>query len=192
MDWLPASLQDLIYLGLFIGPFVQEDAAVLAAATLSVNGTRPTLLIYLVILAGLIASDLWKYWIGWAALRYPKARAFAERKHAVDLGDKVNRHLALTLIAARFVPLSRIPAYIACGFFKVSYWRYCLYISFTAFLYVSAVFLVCHLLGEVMGEKLRWLIPIVGFSFLIGYLGYRYVRARNNSDAMETDTPPEN
>jgi len=174
MDWLPASLQDLIYLGIFLGPFVQEDAAVLAAATLSVNEMRPTLLIYVTILAGLIASDLWKYWIGWAALRYPKARAFAEKQHAVDLGDKVKEHLGVTMITARFVPLSRIPAYIACGFFGVKYWRYCLYIAFTAFLYVSAVFLICHLLGEVMGEQLRWLIPVIGILIGAGFLAHRF------------------
>jgi len=191
MDWLPASLQDLVYLGIFLGPFVQEDAAVLAAASLSVNEMRPTILIYAVILAGLITSDLWKYWMGWAALRYPKARAFAEKKHVADWRDRINRHLALTILISRFVPFSRIPAYIACGFFGVKYWRYCLYIAFTAFLYVSAVFLVCHLIGEVMGEQLRWLIPIAGFSFLIGYLLFRRF-GHKKDDSSQDDIFSEN
>ena len=70
-----------IYLIIFFSPFVQEDAAVLYAASLSAN--NPALYfpkMFFVILAGLFLSDIWKYWIGWAALRNPKARAFAEKK----------------------------------------------------------------------------------------------------------------
>lgn len=186
MNGLPAFLPDLIYLGLFLGPFVQEDAAVLAAASLSVNEMRPFGLIYGTVLAGLIMSDIWKYWIGWAALRNPKARAYADKQKAADLGDKVKRHLGATIFAARFVPFSRIPAYVACGFFGVKYWRFCLFVAASAWLYVSIIFLIFHALGEVMGEQLRWFVPVVGFSVLISYLVYRHIQSRR------TDTPPDN
>ena len=85
------------YISVFLGPFVQEDAAVLLAASLSANNPNYFPTMFFVILAGLFLSDIWKYWIGWAALKNPRARAFAEKKHVTELQDKVQRYTLVTL-----------------------------------------------------------------------------------------------
>jgi len=141
MDFMPDSPLWLIYLGVAIGPFVQEDAAVFTAGTLSANGMYNSTTLFIVILLGLIASDAWKYWIGRVALKNPRAKAYAEKQHVTDFKDKVKRHLGVTLLTVRFVPLARVPTYVACGFFHVSYLRYLFWISISALLYVIAVFL---------------------------------------------------
>ena len=60
--------ETLIYMTAFIGPFVQEDAAILGAVTAFIHPETQTMasgtVILLSMLAGLIISDLWKYWIG--------------------------------------------------------------------------------------------------------------------------------
>ena len=182
MDLLTDSTL-LIYIGVFFGPFVQEDAAVLAAASLSANnpGYFPTM--FFVILVGLILSDVWKYWIGWAALKNPRARAFAEKKHVADLQDKVQRYTLATLFGARFLPLARIPAYVACGFFKVPYWKFCLMIALTATVYTAVIFTICHLVGEIMGEKFEWLLPIIGVSVALLFVGYQVLKRRRSEDS---------
>jgi len=91
MDFLTDSPLAM-YISVFIGPFVQEDAAVLYAASLSANNPSYFPNMFFVILAGLFLSDIWKYWIGWAALSNPKARAFAEKKHVADFQDKVQKY----------------------------------------------------------------------------------------------------
>lgn len=182
MDLMPDSVL-LVYIGVFFGPFVQEDAAVLAAASLSANNPDYFPTIFFVILAGLILSDIWKYWIGWAALSNARARAFAEKKHVADLQDKVQRHTLAALFAARFVPLARIPAYVACGFFKVPYWKFCLYIALTATVYTIIIFTICHLIGEIMGEQLRWLLPIAGVTIALSFVGYQVWRRRKIEEA---------
>jgi len=146
-----------LYLGIFVGPFVQEDAAVLAAATLSASNPAHFPVVFFVILAGLFISDIWKYWIGYAAHAHPKARAFAEK-------DKV-MNLLLTLMTARFVPLARVPAYVACGYFKVSYVKFCAIIGLTALLYTAIIFAACHLLGEVFGDRIELI--LLGFAAII-------------------------
>ena len=40
----------LLYLGIFVGPFVQEDAAVIAAATLSAHDSQHFPVVFFVIL----------------------------------------------------------------------------------------------------------------------------------------------
>lgn len=175
----------LLYLGIAVGPFVQEDAAVLAAATLSASNPKHFPTIFFVILAGLILSDIWKYWIGWAALKYPRAKAFTEKKHVANLQDKVQRHLFFTLLGARFLPLARIPAYVACGYFSVSYARFCTYIAMTATLYTMAIFTLCYYLGEVVGDKFEMMLPLGALILLVIFGSILWWRHRRAAPTQE-------
>ena len=182
MDFLTDSPL-LVYIGVFLGPFVQEDAAVLGAASLSANNPDYFPTMFFVILAGLFLSDIWKYWIGWAALKNPRARAFAEKKHVAELQDKVQRYTLATLFGARFVPLARIPAYVACGFFRVPYWKFCIMIALTATIYTGIIFTICHLVGEVMGERFEWLLPILGVAIALLFVGFQIFKSRKSEDS---------
>lgn len=167
---MPDSSTFFTYLLVFIGPFIQEDAAVIGAASLSTNEMTKTLPIFLTILTGLILSDIWKYWIGWAAIRNEKARNFVERRHVAALKGKVERNIVATLFTARFLPLARVPTYVACGLFKINYLKFCLIVALTGFTYVVAIFTLCHLLGEAIGEQFKWVVPIIAFTALIIYI----------------------
>ncbi|HFE37402.1 MAG TPA: hypothetical protein ENK06_03145, partial [Gammaproteobacteria bacterium] len=116
MDFIADSSIWLLYLGLFIGPFVQEDTAVITAASLSVSNPENWIGIFIAILAGLITSDSWKYWLGWAAKHHKWAQKFAKRDRILKLKDTVLKHSIKTLIAVRFLPMARIPTYLATGF----------------------------------------------------------------------------
>lgn len=179
MDMLPDSYALGVYISIFFGPFVQEDAAVFLAAGLAANGIRQTIPLFLTILAGLFLSDIWKYWIGWAALKNPKAKAYAEREQVVAMSEKVRSNLMKTLLMGRFVPFARIPTYVACGYLRISYWKFCLGIAFTATLYVTTIFTVVHFLGEVLGEQLKWVLPVTALVVLaIVALGFSIKRLR--------------
>lgn len=171
----------LTYLGVFFGPFIQEDAAVLAAASLSANNPSYFPTMFFVILGGLFLSDIWKYWIGWAALSNSKARTFAEKKHVVSLEEKIQRYTVITLFAARFLPLARVPAYVACGFFKIPYWKFCLIIALTATIYTAVIFAICHWVGEAMGERYEWLLPIIAVSLALLFIGVLLLKRRNSN-----------
>ncbi len=176
-----------LYIGVFIGPFVQEDAAVLTAASLSTNEMAKPVPLFLTILIGLFLSDIWKYWIGWAAVRNQKAQNFVDRrKHIALMKEKVRSHTIPTLFAARFLPLARIPAYVACGLFGVNYLKFCAIIFTTALVYVSVIFAMCHVLGEIVGENDKWMVPVIGAGILLIYLGYIFwKRDPKKTDALE-------
>lgn len=157
----------ILYLSVFLGPFVQEDAAVIWAASLSAADHDHFPVIFGVILCGLFMSDIWKYWIGRAAHTSSRARAFAEREHVMELRGSVKRNLMITLMTARFLPLARIPVYVACGYFKVSYARFCVMIFTTALIYCVVIFSLCHGLGELFGDRIEWIIATIG-AFMVG------------------------
>ncbi len=175
---MPDSTPWLIYIGVFLGPFVQEDAAVITAASLSVNEMASWPVLFVVITMGLFFSDIWKYWIGWAALRNERAKGFAEKEKVIQLKDKVRRNLIVTLYSARFIPLARVPTYIACGMFRVNYPKFCALIFLTALTYTSFIFCLFHILGEVVGESLKWVLPIIGLSLATTYIGVLYLKRR--------------
>ena len=149
-----------LYLGVFVTPFVQEDTAVIAAATLSASDPQHFPIVFFVILFGLFASDAWKYWIGYSAHASSRARKWAQNDKVMSMRDRVDRHAVTTLLTARFLPLARIPAYIACGYFKMNYAKFCAIIFMTALLYCSVIFGAIHLLGEVFGDRAQLILGI--------------------------------
>lgn len=177
-----------LYLCIFALPFVQEDVAVIAASTASIAGAGSTPLLFLVILVGLTGSDVWKYWVGWFARHYSWAHRFAEKPGVSVAGKLVKNELYQTLITARFVPGTRIPTYIACGFFESPYLRFVLYVISTAFMYVVLMFSLFHFAGEVIGEKATLYMPFIAVACVATYIFIRWWRHRRNK-AMGPLTP---
>ena len=178
-----------LYLGIFLGPFVQEDAAVLAAATLSASDPQHFPLVFFVILFGLFVSDIWKYWIGYSAHASSRARKWAEKDKIMAMRDKVERHAIMSLLTARFLPLARVPAYIACGYFKMNYIKFCVIIFATALLYCIVIFAVIHLLGEVFGDRMETILGLIAGSAVltlvtvIGLKGWLNNRSKREKQA---------
>ncbi|MGB0908107.1 MAG: DedA family protein [Maricaulaceae bacterium] len=173
----------LIYVGLLFGSFIQEDAAVLTGATLATTREGETIAIFITVLIGLFISDIWKYWVGWFAHKNERARNYAEKKHVMQVKEGVNRHLLVTLLSARFIPLTRIPTYVACGYFKIPYAKFCALIGFTAILYVTAVFTIIHFLGELIGEKAMFAMPIIAVCVLLIVISVRLLKRRKANSA---------
>ena len=181
MDMLPDSLL-FLYGSILIGPIFQEDAAVLYAAGVAASGKLPTVTVFLIIWLGLCLSDYWKYWLGWWALKHPQGQKQAEKDKVIAMGEKVQGNLFKTLLAGRFIPLARIPTYFACGYFHVPYWKFCLYITFTALCYITVVFTVVLTLGMVMGERLKWILPVVALTVLLTVLSAYFIKRRGGDD----------
>jgi membrane protein DedA with SNARE-associated domain len=174
MDFVPEGSMWLLYLGLFLAPFVQEDSAVIGAASLSLSESNHWITIFGTILAGLIASDSWKYWLGWAAKHHKWAKKYAQKDRVIKMKKSVLENSFKTLVVVRFLPMARIPTYLATGFFGVKYYKYWCSIAFSALLYVSAFFLTFHLLGEIVGKNLKTYLPLVALG-IVGAVGLFFV-----------------
>ncbi|GJL94645.1 MAG: hypothetical protein DHS20C05_10500 [Hyphococcus sp.] len=176
----------MLYVAIFLMPFVQEDVAVIGAATASLNGAGETALILPLILLGLLGSDAWKYWMGRLARRYDWAHKFAEKPGVSIAGDLVRKEFVQTMMTARFVPGTRIPTYIACGFFKAHYGKYIIVLGLTASLYVALMFGLFHGLGAVAGEKAKVWLPVIAVTLLVMYIAFRWITHRNNQHGPMT------
>lgn len=176
----------VLYFSIFFLPFIQEDAAVIGAATASLAGAAPTALILTAILTGLVASDAWKYWMGRLARRYDWAHKFAEKPGVSIAGDLIRKEFVQTMLTARFVPGTRIPTYIAAGFFKANYVKYIFTLVLTASLYVSIMFTLFHTVGAVAGEKAKVWLPVIAVVVLAVYIVVRWLNHVNKHEGPMT------
>lgn len=166
----------IFYVGIFFAPFVQEDAAVIGAATASTTGMGSTPLLFATALAGLVASDVWKYWAGRAAHYYPRARRFAEKPGVQAARDRVVNSLMTSLFIVRFVPGTRVPFYLACGLFKAPFLPFTLGVLASGALYLGAAFALLHLLGAVAGASARLyvgigMVTLIALIFVVRIVG---------------------
>ena len=173
----------VLYFVVFVGPFIQEDGAVFIAASLFSQNPERYPLMFLIILFGLILSDIWKYWIGWYALKNAKVYSIINTDKITKLEKKVQEHTLTTLFLARFLPLARVPIYIACGLFRIPYAKFCMTIAFTATIYSVIVFALVYFLESFLGKDLKWVLLIIGFTIILiiisTQLTKKYLSARN-------------
>ena len=198
MDWLTdffAAYPWGIYAIVAITPFIQEDTAIISAAAASAAGAGSTEILFVTLIIGLSISDLWKYWLGRAAHTNAWGRKFAERPAVQNARDKVVRRLGLSLITARFVPGTRIPLYIACGFFRAPFLKVAVFVITSAILYALIAFSLFHMLGEMAGERIHQYAPIVAITVVVLVISYLVTKARfqartaANSPDKKTSTP---
>lgn len=172
-----------IYIAAFIGPFVQEDAAILGTATAAVSMDLKSAGLFFAVLSGLIVSDTWKYWAGRLAHRSQRASKWVADPRVQAARERVLRRLGLTLLVARFVPGTRIPLYLACGVFKAPFWRFLIYITCSATLYVSLAFTLFRSVDAMMSERLRIAAPVVAIAIAALFLTWGWWKRRNAEKA---------
>ncbi|MFC7290236.1 DedA family protein [Hirschia litorea] len=180
-----------IYVCFLILPFVQEDAAVIGAAAASAHGLGEPALLVISILAGLTASDLWKYWAGRAAISHQWAKKYAAKPSVKRARDGVVNHLASSLMVVRFVPGTRIPFYVAAGFFKAPFPKFSFYVMLSAFVYVAITFVLFHAFGEIAGERAKAILPIIAVTLVVVLIGVQYVRRKRANANMDPEEAEE-
>ncbi|MEO0881593.1 MAG: VTT domain-containing protein [Pseudomonadota bacterium] len=192
MDWLNELLVAYpwgVYLFVALAPFIQEDTAIISAAAASIAGAGETSVLFACLLVGLSASDLWKYWLGRAAHYNEWGRKAASKPAVQAAKEKVINRLGLSLVTARFVPGTRIPLYIACGFFHAPFPRVAFFVIGSAIVYAGIAFGLFHLLGEMAGERIEKYAPVVAILIVVCVIGFLVIKARfspeNRSETNE-------
>jgi membrane protein DedA with SNARE-associated domain len=174
----------LIYLTAFIGPFVQEDAAIIGAVTAFLHPMTQThtsgTLVLTSMFVGLVISDLWKYGIGYAGRRQTWAHTASRVKAVALIGEKIKRHPGKTLLIARFVPGTRIPAYIAAGYFVVPFGIFAVWIIVSGLAYVVVAIMVLSSVGAVAGRTGQLYVGVFLMLALLSYGLWSFVQSRRH------------
>ncbi|MCU0881155.1 MAG: hypothetical protein MUF14_00630 [Hyphomonadaceae bacterium] len=170
------------FLAAAFGPFVQEDAAVFAAAATALAMPEHRVALFFTVWAGLCASDVWKYWVGRLAHAHAWAARLASKPAVSTLGDTVRNRIGIAMMTARFVPGTRIPLYLAAGWFKVGFVQFLAWMTASAGLYVAVAFAALHALGSIAGPmvvaRAGWALAALVVMGLLMVLAVRWWRGR--------------
>lgn len=132
--------------GIVVGAFVSEDGATVAAATLAASRTLSICWAFLSAVLGLWIGDMGVY----AFARVARGRFSTHPRIARWLPDKLSAsqwcgqsHLALGL--SRFLPGTRLPAYVAAGLSRMPVAVFAATTAVSAALWSALIFVVIHL-----------------------------------------------
>jgi membrane protein DedA with SNARE-associated domain len=184
--WLKESIV------IFFLTFIHEDAAILAAGFSKVEHGLPLLYAYVPVYMGIICGDVIIYGLG----RFAQSNKWLRTK---IIGPKVERiniwlntHLVRVLVVCRLTPGLLFPTFVACGWFKVPFWRFATVSIIAGAVYSSIVLTIVILFGDLVLFHLGyWAWGIVAVIVLIFAL--RNTFKSNLSKSTENvmgDVPP--
>ena len=169
--------------GLYLVPFLHEDMAIVAAALLVAQHQLLLGVAATSLCAGMISRDLVLYGLGAAARRSGLARQLLIGPRVERLANWLGGNLMKVVMVSRLVPGLMFPAYIACGWFGLSFPRFALTSIATTAIYLPAILGLALFFGQAaLGWVGGWawlalIAPLAVAALLRGRLAYRNWRA---------------
>ena len=145
----------LLHAGIILATFVLEDAATMGAALLAASDMVPVWSALLALGLGIFVGDLGLYGAGYLARHNSRLTRFIGSARIEAGSSWLRRRLVSALIAARFVPGLRLPAYTASGYLRVSFAKFAAVAAVAAGLWTTLLFSVVYAFGEVV-------LPVLG------------------------------
>ena len=144
----------VICIVLILITFVLEDLAIAVAAVLAVQGLLSWELAVLAVAAGIALGDLGLYGLGVAANRVP-----ALRRRLIDgrgrwMGEQIARRYAGAIVLARVVPGLRLVTYTACGFYRLPFVPFCLWVVLAVLVWTGGLMWLSATIGSALSAAL--------------------------------------
>lgn len=133
---------------LFFLSFAHEDAAIVAAAFAHVEYSMPMGLSFLSVYTGIIASDLFIYGLGRAAQRNTWLRTQIIGPQVEQARIWLDSHLIRLMALCRIMPGMLFPSFVACGWFRLPFWRFATVSFASASIYTPMAMAIAILLGK--------------------------------------------
>jgi membrane protein DedA with SNARE-associated domain len=132
--------------------FVSEDAATISSALLIFGGPIAWPLGFLSCFFGIWLGDLGLYsfarYAGKSALDSAWVARFVDPASITRCERTFTRNSSLALLASRFIPGTRLPTYLAAGFFSMPVGRFALITGSAALIWIGGIFALTKLFGS--------------------------------------------
>lgn len=198
-DWIPAliaSLADrpaLFILTALLLSFVSEDAVTVGMAILVAEGHAPLALGFAAVVIALVLGDSALYGAGALAARFRALRKKVATRRVHQAKRWVEKRLKTILLASRFMPGTRLPTYLASGFFGFSFTVFLAMLTIGAVVWTAFIFTVILTAGKPLLDSLgpwSWVgavIILAGGLVLPHLLGPMIARLTGISPMTEED-----
>ncbi|MEN6409076.1 MAG: DedA family protein [Anaerolineaceae bacterium] len=129
--YVPLFIVIFIETGLVVTPFLPGDSLLFAAGSLAALPDSPLhiVVLYVIVAIAAVLGDTANYWIG--HYMGPKVftgnNRFIKKEYLDRTHDFYEKHGAITIILARFIPIIRTFAPFVAGIGRMTYWHFISY-----------------------------------------------------------------
>lgn len=178
-QWLESALSGMatpwvIGLALVLTSFLLEDVAIAAAASLAAAGLLSWSGAFGWVFLGIAIGDIGLYATGLGARRITWLR----RKYIVPQGDsgiklRLEQNLPTAVLLARVIPGLRLVTYVLCGFVRIPFVAFSLWVVLAVALWTAALLGLGALVGAALAQALHVpqsvavALPILAIALLI-------------------------
>jgi membrane protein DedA with SNARE-associated domain len=177
-------------LSLFFGTFVQEDLAILLGGMMAMEHDLPLVVVFITLMAGIVAGDTIIYAMGWAASKIPWIKRKLINRRVEKARKKLKENLVSTIIIVRMIPGVLFSTFIACGFIGIPFLEFIITSFLAAAAYTAAILLIIVKLGEAALPSLgKWVyISIASIGLLIIIIKYLKQKKMVEKEEVEDET----
>ena len=173
---------------IILGTYILEDLAIVSAALLCADGMLSPWLGYTALVFGIYTGDLGLYGLGKVFHQW-QPRFFRERLQQPmnRLEPRLRAHMISVVLLVRVIPGLRLPSYLGCGYFRLSFPVFNGLVLLASLIWTAAVFWLIYFLGVEFWHSAgdaRWLLPagfivlVLGLHRLLGQTLRRYMDIR--------------
>ena len=147
---------------LLVLPFAHEDLAIILGGYIIVNKLMPVSLVALSIYGGIVASDFALYGLGYAARHVPWLSRYAVDDRVRRFGDTLKHNVFGLVALCRVVPGVVFVAFVACGWARVSLWRFAAASLIVSALYLPLMLYLVIVFGDALDDNIGfWAWPML-------------------------------
>ncbi len=144
---------------IIVGTFILEDAATVLVGVMAADGTLPAAVGLASLYVGIVLGDFGLYLLGRLTVSHSWVRRHVSHERLDPLRGLLQSQLIAAVVYTRFLPGARLPTYMACGLFGVSFGRFALSVVIATAIWTSLLFSVSYVFGEFTTQwlgVLRW------------------------------------
>jgi membrane protein DedA with SNARE-associated domain len=164
-----------------LATFVSEDLTCITVGLLVASGQADLFVGLLGCFLGIVAGDLGLWLLGRLAgrrvLRWSWLRQRLPAGRLEQVGQGLDRHCGKAVVAARFLPGTRVPLYVAAGALGRGQGRFLLWTVLACLVWTPLLVVSVALYGDALAAPLQYLVgpgwPAILLAVVIGYGGYR-------------------
>ena len=166
----------LLSLAIILGTCILEDPTTVIVGLLAADGSIGVPIALFSLYAGIVFGDIGLYGLGWLASTHPRLARYVDHDFIAPFRTWLETRYVLTVFSARFIPGSRLPTYIASGFFRSTLSTFILTAIVATSVWTTLLFSASYWFGNVTSE---WIGP-VRWGIALLFLLILFVIARHN------------
>lgn len=158
---------------IILGTYILEDAAIISAALLSADGIIASELAFFALFLGIFSGDLGLYGLGKMLGKWQWLISRINTRKVKEAGSWLEKRMVSTILLVRIIPGLRLPTYLACGYFSLSFVMFFLLVAFASLFWTGAIFYGIYWFGSMFWAEMsewKWLfLPVIIGLFLIAH-----------------------